>query len=140
MRKETGGSRLDPAAAFSMDRIDAENNFETGLSSALGFDYNIKGSAKEFDLSVAQIFNQKENKAMPSKSSLDEKISDLVGSSTLKLNNNINLKYNFSLDQNYENFNYNNLETSIDFNPFKLNFNYLLEDKHIGIRNILKQV
>ena len=138
MRKQTSGSRLDPAAAFSMDRLDRENNFETGLSSTLGFDYNVKGGEKELDFSVAQILNQKENDKMPSKTSLDEKTSDLVGKSTLKLNDNVSFNYNFSLDENYENFNYNDLETTIEFNPFKLSFNYLLEDRHIGNQEYFK--
>ena len=42
MRKETDGSRLDPTTAFSMKKIDNENNFETGLSGTLGFDYIIE--------------------------------------------------------------------------------------------------
>ena len=101
MRKETEGTKLDPSSAFSLDRIDNINNFETGLSSTFGFDYNIKKNEKEFDFSVAQIINEKENKNMASKTSLDEKISDLVGKSSYKLNENISLNYNFSVDQNY---------------------------------------
>ncbi len=138
MRKEVEGSKLDPVAAFNMDRIDSNNNFETGLSSSLGFDYNIKNGEKEFDFSVAQIINQKKNEEMPSKTSLNRKTSDLVGYSTLKLNNNINFNYNFSLDENYEDLIYNDLETTVNFNPFKLSFNYLLEDKHIGNQEYFK--
>ena len=66
------------------------------------------------------------------------KTSDLVGKSTLKLNDNVGFNYNFSLDENY-NFNYNDLETTIEFNPFKLSFNYLLEDRHIGNQEYFKQ-
>ena len=121
-----------------MDRIDSNNNFETGLSSSLGFDYNVKDGEKEFDFSIAQIINQKNNDEMPSKTSLDRKTSDLVGYSSLKLNNNIDFKYNFSLDENYEDVIYNDLETTVDFNPFKLSFNYLLEDKHIGNQEYFK--
>ena len=43
---------------------------------------------------------------MASKTSLDEKISDLVGSTKYKLNENVSLNYNFSLDQNYNQLNY----------------------------------
>ena len=46
MRKETEGTRLSPSSAFSLDRIDNINNFETGLSSTFGFDYNIKKKNK----------------------------------------------------------------------------------------------
>ena len=75
-----------------MDRIDSNNNFETGLSSSIGFDYNVKDGEKEFDFSIAQIINQKKNDEMPSKTSLNRKTSDLVGYSSLKLNDNINFK------------------------------------------------
>ena len=44
MRKEKkeDGSRLDPSKAFSLNRVEDINNFETGLSASLGFDYKIK--------------------------------------------------------------------------------------------------
>ena len=42
MRKETDGSRLTPASAFDMNRISNLNNFETGLSGTVGFDYKVK--------------------------------------------------------------------------------------------------
>ena len=42
MRKEEKGSKLDPDNAFSLDRLDTNsNNFETGLSASVGFDYEI---------------------------------------------------------------------------------------------------
>ena len=51
---------------------------------------------------MGQVINEKENNQMPSSSSLDQKFSDVVGSSSFKVNNNINFGYNFSLDQNYK--------------------------------------
>ena len=61
-----------------MDRLDNINNFETGLSATVGFDYEINENSKKFDFSVAQIISEKENKKMASKTSLDEKLSDLL--------------------------------------------------------------
>ena len=49
MRKETSGSRLDPINAFNIDRLNNKNNFETGISGTLGFDYNMKNQNKNFD-------------------------------------------------------------------------------------------
>ena len=132
MRKETEGSKLDPVGAFSMDRLNNSNNFETGLSTTIGFDYKVKQYNRELDFSVAQIINEKENKKMASKTSLDEKISDLVGSTKYKLNENVSLNYNFSLDQNYNQLNYNEFGAMLDLNPIKVNFNYLKESEHIG--------
>ena len=55
-----------------------KKNFETGLISTIGFDYKIDKNNRNFDFSIAQIINDEENKKMPTKTSLDEKLSDLV--------------------------------------------------------------
>jgi len=132
MRQETDDSRLDPSIAFSMDKLNNIQNFETGLSGSFGFDYNIKKENSNLDFSIAQVINEKENKKMSSKSSMDEKLSDLVGSSNYEINKKIKLNYNFSVDQNYNEMNYNEVGTSFNFNPVKLDFNFLEENKHIG--------
>ena len=138
MRQETDGSQLDPNQAFSMNRAENLNNFEKGLSSTIGFDYKIKNNNKDFDFSVAQVISEKENKKMSSESSLDEKLSDLVASTNLKLNDNISLKYNFALDQNYNEMNYNDLGLNMNFKKLNIDFNYLQEDKHIGNQEYFK--
>ena len=138
MRKEKDGSRLDPIRAFSMNKVDNINNFETGLSSSVGFNYKIKNEEKEFDFSVAQVISEKENKQMSSESSLDEKLSDLVASSNYKLNDNVTLKYDLALDQNYSETNYNDLGLTLNYDNVKVDFNYLQEDKHIGNQEYFK--
>ena len=138
MRKELEGTRLSPGSAFTLNRVDNINNFETGLSSTLGFDYKFKKLDKELDFSLAQVINEKENKKMPTKTSLDEKLSDLTGSTQYKINKNINLNYNFSVDQNYNELNYNEIGSSMNFDPIKVDFNYLQEDKHIGNQEYIK--
>ena len=132
MRKETGGARLDTLKAFKMNKVENINNFETGLNGTIGFDYKIKSESKVFDFSVAQVINEMENKKMSSISGLDEKLSDLVGSASYKLNNNITLSYDFALDQNYNETNLDDLGITLNTDKMKLDFNYLKEDKHIG--------
>ena len=138
MRQETSSSRLNPLIAFNIDRLDNNNNFETGLTSSLGLDYKYKKNGKDFDFSVAQIVNDKENKKMASESSLDEKLSDMVGSANYKINDNFNLNYNFALDQNYNEFNYNEIGTAINLNSVNLNLSYLKENQHIGNQEYFK--
>ena len=132
MRKEIDGPRLNPINAFSLDRLDSTNNFETGLTSTVGVDYNINNNNQNLDFSLAQIISEKENKKMPDKTSLNEKVSDLVGSASFDINKNINLNYNFSLDQNYSDLNYNEIGTKIDLGMINFDFTYLQEKKHIG--------
>ena len=50
--KKEDGERLNSSKAFSMNRISNTNNFETGVSSAIGFDYKIKqNNLTKFDFS-----------------------------------------------------------------------------------------
>ena len=138
MRKEDSGDRLTPLSAFSIDRLENPKNFETGLSGTVGFDYSVAKKNKDFDFSIAQIINEKENKKMPSKTSLDEKLSDIVGETSLKFNDQTKFSYNFSLDQNYSDINYSDFETQFNFDPMKIGFNYILENKHIGDQEYFK--
>ena len=138
MRKENNGGRLDPINAFSLNRVNNINNYETGGSAAIGFDYKIKKTNKNLDFSVAQVINEKENKKMADITSLNEKVSDLVGSAKYNLNKNTSLNYNFSIDQNYKDLNYSELGTSTNFGPLNLKFDYLQENKHIGNQDYFK--
>ena len=132
MRKEEGSAKLNTLNLFNLDRLNTYNNFESGISTTLGFDYDLKKENQEFNLSLGQVLMDKENKNMPASSSLDEKLSDVVGVSNLKINNKFKLNYNFALDQNYKDLNYNEIGTDIDFEKVKFNISYLKEKKHIG--------
>ena len=132
MRKEEQGFRLDPINAFSLNRLENLNNYETGSTSTVGFDYKIKGNDKKLDFSLAQVISEKENKKMHSKTSMDEKLSDLTGKANLQLNKNFSINYNFNLDQNYNDFNYNEIGTNLQYGNINFDFNYLQENKHIG--------
>ena len=132
MRKETNGFQLKAPNAFKLDRIKTANNYETGLSSSLGFDYSMKKNDKKYDFSIAQIISEKENKKMHSKTGMDEKLSDLVGTANLEFSDKLNLKYNFSIDQNYKDINYNEIATNFELDKFNLSLGYLQQKKHVG--------
>ena len=134
MRKQKidDGNTIDSSTVFSLDRLGAYNSFEAGANATLGFDYKFKNLDKEFDLSVGQIINEKENKNMPSTTSLDEKLSDLVGSANLQINENLNFNYDFAVDQNYRDINLSDFGMNYTLGTLKFNFNYLQTNKHIG--------
>ena len=69
---------------------------------------------------------------MSSESSLDEKLSDFVGSANFNASEKIKLNYNFALDQNYKELNYNDLGARMNFGALDIDFNYLQEKNHIG--------
>jgi len=138
MRKETDGTRLNTSDLFSLNRLNNINNFENGLNATIGFDYEIDGKNNDFSFTGGQIINNKENKKMASISSLDEKVSDFVGKSSLNINDKIKLNYDFLIDQNYKELNYNEVGAGFNLNPVKVDFSYLQERNHVGNNEYFK--
>ena len=75
---------------------------------------------------------------MPSRSSLDQKVSDLVGRASVKFSKNFSLTNEFSVDQNLNEINYNDLKASFVLGNTKFNMGYLEENNHIGTSSYLK--
>ena len=139
MRKEHSGSKLDPVNAYNLNRLSDVTSYETGNTATLGFNYNIKNdNTEKFNFSVAQIINEKEDKKFDSITSMDEKLSDLVGTSDYSINKNLKLKYDFSVDQNYRDLNFTDIGANYTSNKFDIDFNYIQENKHIGNQDYFK--
>jgi len=111
---------------------------EDGLSAILGFDFKINnkesdGAEKEkFSLSLGQIFNIEDNKNLPSKSSLDQQTSDIVGEIKYNFSKIGSIDYKFSVDHNLGELNYNEISSGLNFGKIKFNLNYLEEQNHVG--------
>ena len=58
--------------------------------------------------------------------------------SKYKLSDNINLNYNFAIDQSYKDLNYNEIGADILMNKAKFNISYLEEKNHIGNQEYVK--
>ena len=118
--------------------LNKTSEIESGLSTILGFDYKLNkkdpdGTQKEkFSISMGQVFNQRENKDLPLRSSLDQKVSDLVGQVNYNFSEIGNIGYAFSVDNNYSDLNYNEISTALDFGKIAFNLNYLEQRSHIG--------
>ena len=138
MRKETEGQRLTNENIFSLDRSNQSYNLEKGFSASVGFDYELTKEDKQFVFSLGQVIKDKEDNNMAASTSLQKKLSDLVGSSNLKINDNLSIKYNFSLDNNYNDLNYNEVVSTLNFDKLRLDFNYLQEKQHIGNNEYFK--
>jgi len=125
---------------FAMNKT---SEIENGLSAILGFDFkkndiNEDGSIREkYTLSIGQVFRDENNYDIPSKSSLDQKSSDVVG----ELNYNFlkvgNLKYKFSLDHNIEEMNYSEISSNFNFGKIDFDLDYLEERNHVGEENYI---
>ena len=139
MRDMKSGGKLNYGNLYSLDKINKIDVVESGLSATLGFEYKKRKLDKEnnisnevFSFSAGQVIKDQENMDIPSSTSLDQKFSDLVGETNYNVNDKIKLNYNFALDQNYKELNYNEIGTDFNFESAKFNVSYLQEKNHIG--------
>jgi len=111
---------------------------EDGLSTILGFEFQVNekikdGANKEkLSISMGQVFSPERNKDIPSKTSLDQKMSDVVGEIDYNFSKIGKINYKFSLDHNFNELNYNEVSTSLNFGTVAFNIDYLEEQNHIG--------
>ena len=75
---------------------------------------------------------------MPSRSSLDQKASDIVGNANVNLSKNFSISNQFSIDHNLNDLNYNDLEASFLLGNTSFNLGYLEENNHIGNNSYIK--
>ena len=101
---------------------------------------NINDINKYFEFKLGKVLRTKDNKDIPSNSTLDKKNSNYFGKLTNNLNDNINLNYEFSVNDDLNRVQYNSLGATITKNNFSTTFNYIEEDGVIGSTNILENV
>ena len=118
--------------------LNKTSEIEDGLSAIVGFDFKTNqkgpdGNEKEkLSLSLGQVFNHEKNKDIPSKSSLDQKMSDVVGEINYNFSEMGNIGYKFSLDHNLNDLNYNEVATELNFGKVQFNLDYLEQQNHVG--------
>ena len=136
--------KLSYSNIFSLNKNSQPDVIEKGESIAAGIEisnYDLEDGVqggKNYSLSIGQVHNSKEISNIPSKSSLDQKASDLVGEAFIKISENFNLKNEFSLDHNLNDMNYNDLEANLILGNTRFNLNYLEENNHVGTSNYIK--
>jgi LPS-assembly protein len=139
MRKEEGDYSLVGTNLFSLDRLQSEQNFEGGTNLTLGLDYEINDDFNQTNFSIGQIISEKKNnKNMPDTSSLDNRFSNVVGNFSHKRGDNFKFEYNYSLDQNLRETNFNEISMDYVNNNFNFNINFLEEEKKSGENEYIK--
>ena len=131
--------KISSTNLFSTNRLALEDTVEGGQSMTLGFDFDIfnNENKKKIGMNLGQVFRDKNDKKLPKKTTLHNKYSDLIGGTYLNLNENLNIEYNFSADNNLEILNYSKLDTKIKINNFITEFEFLEENNDIGSESYL---
>ena len=126
--------RIDINNIYSFDRIGSSTTVEGGQSITLGSGYRRtdKNDNQLLSLDLATVFRDEINEDLPTKSTIGNKSSDIVGNLYLKPNNFFNFQYNFSLDNSLGRSNYDSIKTEFNVNNFVTSFEYLEENNIIG--------
>ena len=136
---ENENLRLTTDNMFSLNKID-DTTIENGATLAIGADYNYYDKnlgLNRLESSFGQVYSLSNNTNMPSQSSLDQKTSDFVGKIKYNFNQDSSLSYNFSLDHNFAETNYNEVSSTFKINNLVANFDYVEESNFIGDNNYL---
>jgi len=126
--------RLTIDNIFALDRIGESAAVEGGQSLTLGGKYSKKNKDQTdlFSANLATVYRDKENPDLPLKTNLGKKTSDIVGNIKFKPSSFLDLDYDFSLDNNLNQTNYDLIKTSFNVNKFVTTFEYLEEKNMIG--------
>ena len=140
------GRRINADNVFGIDRLRLGDSLEAGESLTLGIEFQKeKVTTKEeiveieeyFDFKLATVFRLNEEKDIPINSTINKKASNIFGQLNFKPTEIISLKYNFSLTNDLDRFEYNSLITKLAFNNFSTEFDYLEESGIIGQSNVI---
>ena len=101
---------------FNIDRLGLIDTLESGHNLTLGLNYrkeNIDDINKYFELNLGKVLRSKINNDIPLNSTLNKKNSNYFGKLTNNLNENLNFSYEFSVDNNLEQIQYNSFGTTL---------------------------
>ena len=128
---------------FDINRLGLIDTLESGQNLTLGLDYKkekIDNINRYFELKLGTVLRTKSNDQIPSNSTLNKKNSNFFGKITNNLNKNINFNYEFSINEDLDQVQYNSLGTTFIKNNFVTTFNYIEENDVIGSTNILENI
>jgi len=134
---------IDTHNVFAINRLGLSDTLESGRSMTLGLDYSNERKDKlneinnYFELKLATVLRDSEESFIPNKSTINKKNSNLFGSIKNKFSENLEIGYNFSLDNDFNTLEYNDFNTILSINNVVTEFNFIEENGERGDTNIL---
>ena len=126
--------RIDINNIFSLNRLGKQDTVEGGTSLTYGIEYS-KNSLSDIEIfksSIASVVRYDKDDNLPKESKLGNKNSDIVGGLSYIPNHILKLNYDFSLDNNFTDTNYQILGADIKINNFVTSFEYLNDNNSVN--------
>ena len=120
---------------FSTNRLALDETLESGKSITYGVDYrteNLNDTGRYTELSLASVFRDVEEKDIPKKTTLNKKYSNIFGSVDHSISSFLDIGYNFSVNNDLDQLDYNALAFNVSVNNFVTKFNFIEENNIMG--------
>ena len=147
MKKYSGtAARINMSNIYSINRLGMSDSFEEGQSLTLGFDYrkekikngNLKEMDNFFNIKMATVIRDKEEKNIPFNSTIGKKSSNIFGEVNYKVSKYVSLNYEFSIDNDLSTFEYNSIDSKFTYKDFSTEISFLEERGSLGSTNIIE--
>ena len=114
---------------FDLNRLSFSDTLEGGESLTFGGEYSINDKLNNelFLAEIANVIRIEEDENIPESSSIGQKNSNIVSSFAFNPSKNLSLNYQLSMDQNFDNTEYQLLSADLSVNNFVTTFEYLNE-------------
>ena len=131
--------KINNINVFQKNRLGLSESLEGGQSLTLGTEYKINetNGSNILQVNLAQIYRNNNDNNLPTKSTMNNKVSDLFGDIKLNTNKYLDFGYNFSLDNDFKTLNYNMIESTFSINNFITTFEFLEENNALGSTSYL---
>ncbi len=126
---------MDPDNIFSINRIGFSDTVEGGQSITVGNEYALFAkdtNEKIFSANLATVIRDIQEKRLPTSSTIGKKNSDIFGDVNFKINEFLDFDYNFTLDNNLETINFNQIKSTLTFYNLVSTFDFLERNNVTG--------
>jgi LPS-assembly protein len=126
--------RMSTSNIYSLNRIANDETVEGGASLTYGTIFNKINKLTNQDIlnfEIASLFRINENPDLSTSSTIGQKMSDVFGNIELYPNKDLSLKYNFSIDSNFDKTNYDSISAKFKINKFVTSFEYSDEKNNL---------
>jgi len=141
---KSNDTTLNTDNLFSINRMNSDELIEKDLSFNIGLDWMWKekiinkNKPAEAGISIGQVIKFNEDPDMPTKSSLQNKNSDLVTKATYLSPGNFDVTLKNTLDNGFNHVYYNDLNLKTFLKQGEINFNFYEKNSHIGSERYAK--
>ena len=135
---KSNDTSLNTDNLFSINRMNSDELIEKDLSFNIGLDWmwkekiTNKNKPAEAGISIGQVIKFNEDPDMPTKSSLQNKNSDLVTKANYLSPGNFDVTLKNTLDNGFNHVYYNDLNLKTFLKQGEVNFNFYEKNSHIG--------